>query len=98
MACTISAASDEYNARVSLQRLNAIRYSSKREASRLNQDQTLEKLGEIMREWAYGNTSSDEAAAWRAHITDLERLEQTDALRAMIAALREFASRYSKWS
>lgn len=56
----------------------------------------LEKIGEIMREWAYSNASPDEAVQWRAHMLDLERLQRKE-MRDLLKELREFASSYSRW-
>ena len=61
-----------------------------------NVPEIVEKIGEIMREWAYGNASADEAAQWKTHLSDLERIPRQE-LRDLLETLRTFALTYSRW-
>lgn len=62
----------------------------------MEDENALPKIADIMKEWAFGNASAEEATQWRSHLTDLEQLSRPD-LRALLEELRTFAATYSRW-
>jgi len=56
----------------------------------------LDSIREVMRMWAYGSSSQQEAKNWRRHVADLECIGTNDVAE-LGKELRDFARKHSRW-
>jgi hypothetical protein len=56
----------------------------------------IESIREVMRMWAFGSASQQEARLWRKHLDDLAATGMDD-VNALAVELREFALKNSRW-